>query len=218
MSGKIQYIIKKWYIVLLCALIGASALYFEKSSVKPSIPQNGDVTYTRLVRFDPVPVFVIGQDGYEIDINKALGMWGNRQKFIDVLDTEFVGEQISVGWNDLKVSEKFDWMNQHFRAGKIGPGVYELVLQIKKNEPKDIDYLTENGNRLMDAYESYVINSAKEITGNSQMSVIQNYSLIENEDAVQPETLVKKYSIIGFVLGAMVGITGLSIIAIKKSN
>lgn len=68
-------IIKKWYVIFLCALLGAGGLYFEKKQVVPAIPQTGDMTYIRVVKFEQIPTETLMGTSTEIRMNALVNAW-----------------------------------------------------------------------------------------------------------------------------------------------
>lgn len=213
----LKYIVKKWYIVLVCAFIGAGTLYFEKSEVKPSVPQNGTVVFTRVVKFDPLPILQLNGKEQEITIMKSIGMWGNMAKFLKTLDEGFDCKKLNVGWSDLREINRIEWMSKHFWVNPIGPGTYELIIKFNDSDAKDAKYINENGQKLMDYYTEYIQKASAVVTKNAKLDIINDYSLIDVESTVTEAGLKKKYTIIGFALGGVAGIMILSILALKKN-
>ena len=82
-------VIKKWYVILLCAILCAGGLYFEKSRVNTVIPQTGNMTYVRVVRFDTVPVLIGYQTSTEINMMNLSKSWPYLSDLETQLETEF---------------------------------------------------------------------------------------------------------------------------------
>lgn len=178
----LQLIIKKWYIILICALVGASGLYFEKSSVNPVVPKSGDLTYIRVVKFNNFPVIETNKDSIEVQMNALVGAWPNLAYLTEQVDILFDMSKINPYWNDLPKSQKFKWLVSHFRINRVSPGIYELIFQMKKTETKDIQYIEENSKQLMDTYESFFKKAASLAVNNTEITTIKEFSLIEEED------------------------------------
>lgn len=203
----IRMIIKKWYVILLCAVIAAAGLYIEKSRVSPVVPQSGDMTYVRVVKFTNVPVSVTNQTTTEIDLTQIAGSWTNLADFIEDLDADYDMKKVNTQWETLPSSQKLTWMNDHFKIQKIGPGMYELALQFAKKDPKDADYLEDNHVKLLDSYEDYFKTAAAMVTSDTNMTTVKEAQLVDdNSMEAAPAKIEKKYAVIGFVLGALVGV------------
>ena len=97
-------------------------------------------------------------------------------------------------------------MGEHFRVQKIGPGLYELIVQFNKNDAKDSQYIKEHEVKLMDTYMAYVSQTAKLVTDDTSLTVLKEVQKINEDQVTSKNAIIKKYAIIGFVLGALVGI------------
>ena len=68
----------------------------------------------------------------------------------------------------------------------------------------------------MDIYESYFQKVAAVNIPNVELKTIDHYNLIENDFTSSREGIGKKYAIIGFVLGGMLGVVLVSVWIAKK--
>ena len=67
-------ILRKWYVILICAVLCAGGLYIEKEKIHPGVPASGDMTYIRVVQFGEVPM-LSGQE-----IHCKIQKWTERHK------------------------------------------------------------------------------------------------------------------------------------------
>lgn len=199
-------IIKKWYVIFLCALLGAGGLYFEKKQVVPAIPQTGDMTYIRVVKFEQIPTETLMGTSTEIRMNALVNAWPNLSSLTTRMDDNVEMQKLNPKWTDLAQSQKFKWLTGHFRVNWIGPGMYELIFSMKKNEAKDADYIKANHENLIGEYEDYFKESARMVTNDTNLTTVKKFELIEESGMPTVPQIEKKYAIIGFVLGALVGI------------
>lgn len=199
-------IIKKWYVIFLCALLGAGGLYFEKKQVVPAIPQTGDMTYIRVVKFEQIPTETLMGTSTEIRMNALVNAWPNLSSLTTRMDDNVEMQKLNPKWTDLARSQKFKWLTGHFRVNWIGPGMYELIFSMKKNEAKDADYIKANHENLIGEYEDYFKESARMVTNDTNLTIVKKFELIEESGMPTVPQIEKKYAIIGFVLGALVGI------------
>lgn len=199
-------IIKKWYVIFLCALLGAGGLYFEKKQVVPAIPQTGDMTYIRVVKFEQIPTETLMGTSTEIRMNALVNAWPNLSSLTTRMDNHVEMQKLYPKWTDLAQSQKFKWLTGHFRVNWIGPGMYELIFQMKKNEAKDADYIKANHENLIGEYEDYFKESAGIVTNDTSLTIVKNFELIEEASIPTAPQVEKKYGVIGFVLGALVGV------------
>lgn len=199
-------VIKKWYVILLCAILCAGGLYFEKSRVNTVIPQTGNMTYVRVVRFDTVPVLIGYQTSTEINMMNLSKSWPYLSDLETQLETEFSMPKLNAKWAKLTGSQKISWVAGHFRIQYLAPGLYELIVQFQKDDLKDAEYIAENSMRMLDAYEKHFIVISEEVTKDTKISRVKEFENVDTSEPVTKESIEKKYAIIGFVLGALVGV------------
>lgn len=201
-----QSIIKKWYVILICAIVCAGGLYFEKSQVHTVVPQTGDMTYIRVVRFNTVPVFTANQTSTEIDLTNLMRAWSNLTELDSQIEENFDVSKMNANWNTVSDSQKVKWLGEHFRVQNMGPGLYELIIQFTKQDAKDSQYIKENSIALMDLYENYFSKTSTLVTKDTSLNTVKEIQNINEDKVVSKENIEKKYAIIGFILGALVGV------------
>jgi hypothetical protein len=202
----VKYILSKWYVVLICALITSGLLFFEKSKVNPSIQQTGDIIFTRTVKFNKVPTFTTGQTTTEINLSKIMKMASSQEYMIKRLEENFKTSKLDKSLDKMSNLNKLIWVDKHFYVEKVGPGVYELVMKYSRNDPKDAEYIIDNSSALIETYEKAFQESAKMLTPDTSFDEIKKYDIIENISTNTESNINKKYAIIGFVLGTLIGI------------
>lgn len=202
----LRAILKKWYIILLCAVLCAGGLYFEKSRVVPAVPQTGDLTYIRVVKFNQVPAETLKDTSLEIKMDALVKSWPNLSVLANEIDNHIDMQKLNPHWKTMAQSQKLDWLTLHFRINWIGPGMYELIFQMKKDEVKDAEYIKTNHEKLMGEYEDYFRESAGMVTNDTSLTTVKNFELIDEVGMPTTQQIEKKYAVIGFVLGALVGV------------
>lgn len=201
-----QSIIKKWYVILICAIVCAGGLCFEKSQIHTVVPQTGDMTYIRVVRFNTVPVFTANQTSTEIDLTHLMRAWSNLTELDSQIEENFDVSKMNANWNTVSDSQKVKWLGEHFRVQNMGPGLYELIIQFTKQDAKDSQYIKENSIALMDLYENYFSKTSTLVTKDTSLNTVKEIQNINEDKVVSKENIEKKYAIIGFILGALVGV------------
>lgn len=199
-------IIGKWYIILICAILCAGGLYFEKSQVHTIVPQTGDMTYMRVVKFNTVPVFTVNQTSTEINMTHLMQAWSNLTDLDTQIEANFDMNKMNAEWGKTADSQKMKWLGEHFRVQNMGPGLYELIIQFSKKDAKDSQYIKDNSAGLMDMYEAYFSKSAALVTNDTSLKTVKEIQNINEDKVVSKENIEKKYAIIGFILGALVGV------------
>lgn len=202
----VKALLKKWYIILLCALLCAGGLYIEKSQVTNVIPQSGDMTYIRVVKFDSVPLFTANQTSTEVNLTNLMRAWSNLTDLETQLVNRFDITKLNADWKKNSDSQKMKWLGGHFRVQNMGPGLYELIIQFDKKDGKDSQYIKDNHEALMDLYQSYFTESAQMVTTNTRVTPIKEIEKIDEEKVMTRADVAKKYAIIGFILGSLLGV------------
>lgn len=204
----LRTIIKRWYIILICAFLCAGGVYYEKSRVSPFILQTGDMTYIRIVKFDQIPVETLQETSVEIKMDSLVRAWPNlsmlSKKMDDSINIDM--KRLNPKWQETEQSRKFGWLSEHFRINWVGPGMYELIFQIKKDEAKDAEYIRENHEKLIEEYQAYFRESAGMVINDTNLTTVKEFELVEDSGMPTTQQIEKKYAIIGFILGALVGI------------
>lgn len=211
-----QSIIKKWYVILICASVCASGLYFEKSQIHTVVPQTGDMTYIRVVRFNTVPVFTANQTSTEIDVTNLMKAWSNLTELNSQIEENFDMNKMNADWNKISDSQKVKWLGEHFRVQNMGPGLYELIIQFTKQDAKDSQYIKENHIALMNLYENRFLKMSTLVTKDTSLSTVKELQNINEDKIVSKENIEKKYAVIGFILGALVGVVIVMVWNAKK--
>ncbi len=214
----IKYILKKWYIVLLCAIVGTGALYVEKSKVAPSVAVNGNLLYTRVVKVEPVPYATFGDTAQELNLANLLVSW----RGINTLSADFEKnidiDKLCVGWGNLNLTDRINWVSRHVQFLHVGPGLYELELQLAATDAKDTAYVKENSAKIMDSYVETVNKTAASVVGNSKLQVVDDFKIEDTRQEVTQAGLQKKYLIVGFVLGALAGMAVLALLSLRVKD
>lgn len=203
---KLQTIIKKWYIILICAVLCAGGLYLEKGRVNTIVPQTGDMTYIRVVKFNIVPSITINQTSEEIDLTNLMKAWSNQINLESQLESAYDMDKMNPKWDTTAESQKMDWLGTHFRIQNMGPGLYELIIQFSKQDAKDSNYIKDNNQLLMDTYETYFLKTARMVTDDTKVSTIKEVQYLDEPNVVPIATIQKKYAVIGLILGILLGV------------
>ena len=240
MSESLRYILKKWYIILICAVLGAGALFMEKSIISPvtqdTIKQS-DIFYTAVIHFtNPIPKTTINSEEknsekenwinginvieHEVTINYPILMFSNKQKFLNQTEPAFDYEKLSKGWSKKSVTEKFKWIGDHLEANYFAPGTYEVVFKIPATEVKDDEYIREIGDKYLDTYLNYVKECSRLVYDNPDFVVTDRYNLFSNKgnDKATVQSVKKKYIVAGFVLGGVLGTAVLAVLSLRKKS
>lgn len=202
----LRVLIKRWYVIWICAILCSSGLYYEKSKIVPIIPQTGDIKYIRIVKFHEIPTETLKDTSVEIKMDALVKAWPNLSMLTSGIDDHLDMQKLNPKWGTMTQSQKFGWIEDHFHSNWIGPGMYELIFQMKKDEAKNAEYIKKNNDRIIEEYENYFRESAGMVTYNTSLTTVKNFELIDEVGMPTTQQIEKKYAVIGFVLGALVGV------------
>lgn len=211
-----RVLLKKWYIILICALLCAGGLYIEKNQVTNVIPQSGDMTYIRVVKFESVPIFAENQTSKEINLTNLMRAWSNLVDLETQLVNNFDMTKLNANWGKNSDSQNLKWLGEHFRVQNMGPGLYELIIQFNKKDGKNSQYIKENHALLMDLYESYFTNTTQMVAVNTKVDTLKEIEKVDEENVISKENVAKKYAVIGFILGSLLGVVIVMVWDVKK--
>lgn len=213
-----RLVLKRWYVVLLCALIGAGGLYYEKSSVAPSVAVQGDMLISRIVRVEPVPYAEFGGTADEIDLSKAFASWRTAYSLIEVWESDLEMEKVCAGWHRLGVMDRVKWFSRHLQFIKLGPGIYEFDMNLAETDAKDAGYVQEHKAQMLDGLSKVIAKVSAPYIGDAHWTKVEDFDMVNLREKATQGGLQKKYAVVGFVLGALAGIAILSVLALRKGK
>ena len=213
-----RLVLKRWYVVLLCALIGAGGLYFEKSSVAPSVAVQGDMLISRIVRVEPVPYVEFGSTAEEINLTKACTTWRTAYSLVETWENDLEMEKICAGWPRLGLMDRVKWFSRHVQVNKLGPGIYEFDMNLAESDAKDAEYVQEHKTQMLDGLTKVISKVTAPYIGESHWTKVEDFDMVNLREKATQGGLQKKYAVVGFVLGALAGIAILSVLALRKEK
>lgn len=175
-------------------------MYFEKSQIHTVVPQTGDMTYIRVVRFNTVPIFIANQTSTEIDMTNLMKAWSNLTELDSQIEENFDISKMNANWNTASDSQKVKWLGEHFRVQNMGPGLYELIIQFTKQDAKDSQYIKENSIALMDLYENYFSKTSTLVTKDTSLNTVKEIQNINEDKVVSKENIEKNMQLLALYL------------------
>lgn len=211
---------KKWFIVILLGILCSAFFYIEKQYVEPIHPKTGIITYTMTVKLNDnnnMRYYMSEGKMYRESIVPFLTMWSNQDKFLRTSEEVYDYNKFNANWDNMKKSEKFAWLNEHLKCKYVGNNIYEFVFGFKASDAKDDSYVIAYGEKFLQDYLEYAKNVLILVNMSPSFTVLDSYAM-KDEIYLEDVTFVqKKYAIIGFILGAVLGITIVFAIAFKKT-
>lgn len=205
----------KWYIILLCALVCSGMLYYEKTKIMPVVPVAGEQTFTMLVKFEgPQPILYDGKS----DITPLVRTWSFFDSFLRDVEKKYDFQSYANGWAKFTPTNRYGWVDSHFRITPIAANTYELVLNFPVRDAKDRKYVELHGGALLEDYSQHIARIVPSVFEKKEMKVLDRYHLFQNVEVVTANDLGHKYMIIGFVLGGLAAVSVISILSLKNYN
>lgn len=189
---------KKWKIIIIMGVIFAVVFCGYKEFKGDYIVQSDDILVGRQIQVTSYPD---RQDRIQFDkLNSSETLLYD---FYINSSQSFDYEKIAPGWNKKSDFQKIEWLKKHIIVKDYGAGNLEFRLYLLKTEPKNLEYMKDNGEKYIDYYMEFL--KDREILGNY---------IVNNKMAVFPQSTVidkngilVKYGIIGFTLGCLLAFT-----------
>lgn len=185
---------KRWLIIFIMGIIFAVGFCGYKEFRGNYVVQSGDILIGRQVQLIGYPD---RQDSIKFkDLNTSGTILYD---FYMESKDQFDYEKMIPGWSGKSDYQKVEWLKKHIKLSDYGGGNLELRFDLMRTDPKNLNYLKENGERYTDSYLEFL--KTKNIIGeykiNGQMAV---FPTCENIDK---KGVLVKYGIIGFILGSI---------------
>ena len=114
--------------------------------------------------------------------------------------------------------EKSKWLQKHILTRDVSPGIFLAATYVSPNEWKDADYARENGRKILESYIRFNEKQLQRFDPSVTFELQEPVELLPQEVAVARKPLLGKYAIVGFVLGALVGIFIVFVLAVRKRH
>ena len=86
------------------------------------------------------------------------------------------------------------------------------------NEPKNLDYVLENGRRYLEKYYNSSKIELKKLDNDISFKELSKFQVLPQEKVIDKNDIIKKYALIGFVLGVLVATLVVVIDVLRKEN
>lgn len=213
-----EAVIKKISFILLLAIICAGGLAAEKYYTSDFMVESGGFVVTVITKIDDP---LARENPYvEFDYDKWTNTNMNFDDFIAANETTGRYEFYKVygDWNTLKGDKKYDWLREHFQVYNFHNGVMEFSFKVKENEAKDLEYLKEYGSDILDAFIFQTERTLQMVRPGIKMEIIHRTLVIPEYIELSKKTVIIKYTVIGFILGACLAMLIIFIMALGRKR
>lgn len=204
---------KRWIWILCCAVLGVILMVGERLYLSPKIPASNGILVMTLIKIEGVSKSI----ERPLEYNKYFMSYPMELKFIEECENKYDFNKLNSNWASLTDRDKAAWMQSHFMFNNMNDGIIELVVELKETDPKDIDYVNMNIADINKDYIDFMEKELKLISSQFMITQIENRKIATNNGTIATnEGISKKYIIIGFILGSLVGVTVFILQGIRK--
>ena len=211
-------VLKKWWIILLTGLIISAGLVYEKAIITNYVIKSGEVWYTKIISIENFGSLTHYDDEKKFKSPSYMTNYKTINNFIKNTEEEFDYKQFCLNWDNKSETERYKWVQRHFIINDFGGGIYELCFRLGNNEPKELDYVLKNGRRYLKKYFNYSKAELEKIDKDIRFKELSKFEVVPQEKVINKNYIIKKYALIGFVLGVLVATFVVVIDALRKEN
>lgn len=214
---------RRWWVIVLCAVLVAGALGGEKAFFGDSITKSG-------LYFAEQSVLVTYPEGEGTFVHPANGSGGSMpggskyftsfsmyDAFLQEMGDRYDFDKLEAGWNTMSKEQRLIWLQKHLLVG--GEGNAEVfTLYLPSSVRKDDDYLKEHGKAILGDYIAFT-KGRLELAGlHPTYTQTTDLEALPEVTQVSKKRILAKYGAVGAFLGALLGAFILLVNAMRKSR
>ena len=203
---------KRWYIIFILGLLVSIGMVCEKNYTGVYKIKTGNSLQTRIVELKKYDYKNVSN---EFALEKYMKVYSVIDDFLKTSEARYDYSGIVKGWASFDYEKKYKWVQQHIYIHNLGENIYEVCLNIPVKEANDLDYILQINSKLLDDYIAFANNKILELRVGNQIRVLNSFEMLPVEQNVNKNQILKKYAIMGFVLGAVLAVVGISITSLK---
>lgn len=196
-----QAFVKNIIIIIIVGILCSIALGIEKTYFTNFVVQSGDYVSTTIIRINDGSNY--DKSNIEFDYKALLNTTSNLGNLLDKTDKIIDYNKFNANWSTLDNNEKIQWFQKEINITPLNKGVYEITFTLDKNVPKNVNYVKKNINEFLTIYLQQSEESVQKIYPDAHIEIINSKEIMPNVTEINKKTIVVKYAIIGFILGAM---------------
>lgn len=204
MQNIIDYLKKRFFVVLAFGLVFAIGLSIEKIFFTNFIIKSGDFLFTRIVSINEVSKSDT-KIYSEFHYGRLMNTYPVIKEFQEYSKSKYDFGKFDATWNNKTEQDRYKWQQNHIYINEIGNNIYEICIHFGKNDYKDYEYTKNNANQLLTDYIIFSNRLFNEMGLNMKTEEYHNFSMYPQEIILNKRLIVIKYFIIGFLLGSLLG-------------
>lgn len=203
---------KKLWIIILCAIIASVSLMIEKAFFTEYVIKSGTININRVVKFEnPADNNTFMQFRYD----KVLITSSNLKPIYSKLEKEFDFKKIDANWDSYTSLDKVKWFASNIKIYAFNDNSYEIILTLSDTMPKDSSYVNQNASAILDRYLVLSEENIEKVRPNTKMNIVMSEEILDEIVPVDKGVIIKKYGIIGGVLGTLFAMLGIFIYSLR---
>jgi len=214
--GIIANVFKNWLLILLTGLIISAGLVYEKAITTNYVIKSGDIWFTKIVCIENFRLLTHYDEVGKFKYPSYMKNFRTINTFINDTEATFDYEKFCLNWNQKSKLERYKWIQDHFIINDFGGGIYELCFILGNNEPKELDYVLQNGSIYLEKYYSSSKTDLKKLDNDIIFKELSNLEVLPQEKRIDKMDVVKKYVFIGFALGILLSTLIVIIDSLRK--
>lgn len=204
-----QEIRNKWKFIVIIGIVFAFIFIISRNIEGKFVIQSGDVVITRIISCKNK------NDNFDyLNYDKYIMSTTNMMNFYKYSKNKIDYNKLLIGWEIKSDLQKEDWLRKHFKVFYFGNGKLEIQLRIMHYEPKDIKYIKENGNYILDNLTDYI----NKLDLNNNFIIEQSFVSMPQELTIPRNRILLKYGIIGFFLGEILTLVLIILNGVRKNH
>ena len=203
---------KKLWIIILCAIIASVSLMIEKAFFTEYVIKSGTININRVVKFEnPADNNTFMQFRYDIVLITS----SNLKPIYSKLEKEFDFKKIDANWDSYTSLDKVKWFASNIKIYAFNDNSYEIILTLSDTMPKDSSYVNQNASAILDRYLVLSEENIEKVRPNTKMNIVMSEEILDEIVPVDKGVIIKKYGIIGGVLGTLFAMLGIFIYSLR---
>ena len=190
---------RKKIIIVLCAVLCAAALAFEKYYFGEFVVRTGTYYTTAVVHVDHLK-----ENDNSLKAERLLRTTGNLYSFIEKNEKNgpISFNRLDVNWDKLDKNGKITWLQKYISIYNFGYDTYEILIN-RFIRSQRCRLLKANSNELLREFIACSDEFIQKIEPSASIRVIKTDAVYPEVVTISKKQTVLKYGMIGFVLGLL---------------
>lgn len=194
-------------------MIVAEKQYFNKP-----IPVTGKIILTELVKFEEADYEAVQNTSRKEkeSIVPLLNTMSQKLRYRDAVKEKYDFSMLNDNWASFTEFQQYKELNSKFTVDYVGNDIYEFVLRLSSEDPKNAEYVKENGSAMLHSYVEFSNSLLGKYLNASKATVLDKSAYYEEHTSVANVDFTIKYAVIGFALGVILAISLICVWTYKK--